>query len=113
MSDEENDFVLVNADDAKLNTAGSLPPPVSISERAKIQKWLCPSEFSSQSSDYNKHSRSYVPHTGEWLRQTEAFRRWIDHGRTALWVNGIPVSEFRIFPVFPASTDPFDAVPMS
>lgn len=71
MSDEENDFVLVAAHDAYPNAQGaqgSLPPPVSPQERARIQKWLCPSEFASESSDYNKHLRSYVPHTGQWLR---------------------------------------------
>jgi len=91
MSDEENDFVLVTAHDAYPSAQGNLLPPVAPQERTKIQKWLCPSEFASESSDYNKHLRSYVPHTGQWLRQSASFTQWHDNGGT-LWVNGIPGS---------------------
>lgn len=95
MSDEENDFVLVSAHDADPNAQGSLLPPVSPQERVKIQKWLCPSEYASESSDYNKHLRSYVQRTGQWLRESANFTQWHDNGGTALWIHGIPGSGKR------------------
>lgn len=64
------------------------PPDI----RAKIQKWLSPSEFSAESSDFKKHLRSYVPKTGEWLRDSEEFIQWHEQGTTLLWVNGTPGS---------------------
>ncbi len=70
------------------NARHAEPPDV----RAKIQKWLAPTEFSSESSDFNKHLRSYVPKTGEWLRSSDRFTQWHHQGNTALWVNGIPGS---------------------
>lgn len=71
-----------------INARHAEPPEV----RAKIQKWLSPTEFSSESSDFNKHLRSYVPKTGEWLRSSDRFTQWHQQGNTALWVNGIPGS---------------------
>ncbi|KAL8836249.1 MAG: hypothetical protein Q9170_002993 [Blastenia crenularia] len=93
MSDTENDFVLVTAPDSSPtgdteSLLSSEPPNV----RAKIQNWLCPSEYAAESSDYNKHVRSFVPDTGEWLRKSPFFTNWRQHGDRLLWVNGIPGS---------------------
>lgn len=60
---------------------------------SKILTWLGPSEFSSGSGDFKKHLRSYVPRTGEWLRKSEQYVQWYEHGKTALWINGTPGSD--------------------
>ena len=92
MSEEDLEYVVVDPFDLRQSsedpTVTSQPPHV----RAKIQKWLCPSEYTAESGDYNKHLRSYCPNTGEWLRKSDQYFRWHDVGETALWVNGIPGS---------------------
>ncbi|KAL8849382.1 MAG: hypothetical protein Q9221_005620 [Calogaya cf. arnoldii] len=92
MSDEDHDYVLISADDTRRGSEDSpnVPQPPHI--RVKIQKWLCPSEYAAESSDYNKHRRSYCPNTGEWLRHSNQYFTWHNSGETALWINGIPGS---------------------
>lgn len=92
MSDEENGFVLIDANDVHLNDGDGTSIAQSPQTRAKIQKWLSPSEYAAESSDYNKHLRSYCPHTGEWLRQSSSYLAWHHETKSALWVNGIPGS---------------------
>ena len=92
MSDVDTEYVVVNAGDARQSSDDSTDAPQPAHIRAKIQKWLCPSEYAAESSDYNKHRRSYCPNTGEWLRQSDQYLRWHNGGKTALWINGIPGS---------------------
>ncbi|KAL8860194.1 MAG: hypothetical protein Q9178_003458 [Gyalolechia marmorata] len=92
MSDVDAEYVVVNAGDARQSSDDSTDAPQPPHIRAKIQKWLCPTEYAAESSDYNKHRRSYCPNTGEWLRQSSQYLQWYNDGKAALWVNGIPGS---------------------
>ncbi|KAL8656814.1 MAG: hypothetical protein Q9226_002552 [Calogaya cf. arnoldii] len=92
MSDEDRDYVLINADDARRTSEDSAYAPQPPHIRARIQKWLCPSEYAAESSDYNKHRRSYCPNTGQWLRHSTQYLTWHNSGESALWINGIPGS---------------------
>ena len=67
---EESDYVLVDAADAHKHDDYTAQSP---QVRTKIQKWLSPTEYLSESSDYSKHLKSYVPNTGNWLRESQQF----------------------------------------
>jgi len=41
-----------------------------------LRKWLQPTEYLSPGNEYTKHLTSYVPGTGDWLRESEIFRNW-------------------------------------
>lgn len=87
---EDQDFVLLDEKDVEdFNAAGLLPE--SSEELEKIQQWLQPTNFSSDSSEYNKHLASYVAGTGKWIQETEQYQQWIkssDHG--TLWIKAVP-----------------------
>lgn len=60
---------------------------------AEIKDWLCPTDSDSPASEYQKHIHSYVPGTGEWILETDQYRRWLkDDDQGALWIRGIPGS---------------------
>lgn len=76
--------------DAKQNEVAVTPQDV-----AAIRSWLCPTEFDSDGSEYCKHLNAHAPGTGDWLVQSEAYRKWHDSTETTtggLWIQGIPGS---------------------
>jgi hypothetical protein len=97
------DFVLVEDDDlADYKEAGILPPPAKI--LARIQKWLQPTDYSSEFSEYNKHLTSYVPGTDLWIQETEAYQQWHDSpGHGSLWMKAIAGAGKSVFAAMIAS----------
>ena len=87
---EEQDFVILGDKDVEdFNAAGLLPQSAKGIE--KIQRWLQPTDFAGESSEFNKHLASYVKDTGQWIQETEQFQQWIkssDHG--TLWIKAVP-----------------------
>ena len=85
----EQDFVLLGDKDMEgFNTAGLLPQlPVDIE---KIQRWLQPTDFASDSSEFRKHSASYVEGTGLWIQKTEQFQQWRTSSNGVLWIKAVP-----------------------
>lgn len=74
-SDDSQEFVLVNDDDVNdYNEDGILPQPPAV--LSKIQKWLEPTDYHSDSSEYQKHLNSYLPGTGKWIQETESYQQW-------------------------------------
>lgn len=60
---------------------------------AKITDWLCPTDSDSPASEYRKHINSHVPGTGEWILETDQYRRWREaEDQGSLWIRGIPGS---------------------
>jgi ankyrin repeat protein len=60
---------------------------------AEIKDWLCPTDSDPPASEYQKHINSYVPGTGEWILDTDQYRRWREaDDQGALWIRGIPGS---------------------
>ncbi|KAL8947913.1 MAG: hypothetical protein Q9222_005850 [Ikaeria aurantiellina] len=92
MSDQNDDFVFVSGSDVRSIAGDKTVPSQTPQTRIKILKWLAPSEYAAEASDYNKHLRSYCPQTGQWLRQSSPFVGWSLNATSALWVNGIPGS---------------------
>ncbi|KAL8668604.1 MAG: hypothetical protein Q9168_006772 [Polycauliona sp. 1 TL-2023] len=92
MATEDPDYVFIDPVDAIQSDGDSIHAPQPPHIRTNIQKWLAPSEYAAESSDYNKHRRSYCPNTGEWLRTSDHYQHWHNSGQSALWINGIPGS---------------------
>lgn len=89
MTSEDQDFVLLGDKDlADFNAHGLLPQ--SLEDINKIRKWLDPTDYASDSSEYNKHKTSYTAGTGKWIRETEQYQQWMtspEHG--SLWIKGV------------------------
>ncbi|KAL2064482.1 hypothetical protein VTL71DRAFT_4976 [Oculimacula yallundae] len=84
-SDDSQDFVLVTGDDIDDNEDSLLPQPPDVLDR--IQKWLEPTDYDSESSEYQKHLNSYLPGTGEWVRETEEYQQWHNSpSNRSLWL---------------------------
>jgi ankyrin repeat protein len=102
-SQGSQEFVLVEDDDlADYNEAGILPQPAKI--QTEIQKWLQPTDYNAESSEYNKHLTSYVLGTDLWIQETEAYKQWHDspdHG--SLWVKAIAGAGKSVFAAMIAS----------
>ncbi|KAG4439135.1 hypothetical protein IFR05_005372 [Cadophora sp. M221] len=74
-SDDSHGFVLVNDNDINdYNEDGILPQPPAV--LSKIQKWLEPTDYHFDSSEYQKHLNSYLTGTGEWVQETESYQQW-------------------------------------
>jgi ankyrin repeat protein len=57
----------------------------------KIRKWLQPTEYMAESSEFRRHLLSQAPQTGLWICDTEKFKKWHaspSHG--SLWIKGVP-----------------------
>jgi len=89
MTEEEQDFVIVDKKDIESPSADI--PSLSRSEISEIRKWLQPTDYLAESSEYKKHLNSHLRGTGGWIHQTSAYKKWQDspdHG--ALWIKANP-----------------------
>ncbi|CAI7609372.1 unnamed protein product [Penicillium glandicola] len=89
---EGNDAVLVALEDVRdFNVDNILPLPVT--DIVKIRKWLQPTPYDQERSEYSRHRISHLAGTGKWLTSTATYQQWYqgnEHG--LLWVKGIPGS---------------------
>ncbi|KAI9037660.1 uncharacterized protein KD926_000146 [Aspergillus affinis] len=59
----------------------------------ELKAWLSPTDTTSPASEYRKHLNSHVAGTGEWILDTNQYRRWSDTNEIGdLWIRGIPGS---------------------
>jgi ankyrin repeat protein len=90
------DFVLVGDNDLHGYDEELLPQPPEV--LASILKWLQPTDYLGEASEYNKHLSSYVAGTDLWIQETKAYRQWHDspdHG--ALWAKAIAGAGKSVF----------------
>ncbi|KAL2684689.1 hypothetical protein Neosp_005774 [[Neocosmospora] mangrovei] len=91
-SSDDNDVVVVGRDDVSNYNPDNILPE-SEDTIAKIRKWLRPTEYDLDSSEYRKHLASHLANTGEWLPRLDGYKTWHDspdHG--LLWIRGVPGS---------------------
>lgn len=101
-SPEALDFVIV--DDHDLESGNEELLPQSFEKIQEIQKWLQPTDYHSASSEYQKHLHSYVPGTGNWIRETEPYKKWHDSPDTgSLWTKAIAGAGKSVFAAMIAS----------
>ncbi|KAJ5535052.1 hypothetical protein N7527_001306 [Penicillium freii] len=87
-----NDVIMVDLDDVRdFNVDNILPlPPADIVE---IRKWLQPTAYDLERSEYSRHRLSHLAGTGKWLTSTTTFQQWHQGDEDGLlWVKGIPGS---------------------
>ena len=89
MTVEDQDFVLLGDQDlGDFNTHGIIPQ--SLEQISKIRNWLDPTDYTSESSEFNKHKASYTVGTGKWIQETEQYRKWIESPEYgSLWIKGV------------------------
>ena len=85
----EDDAVLLGRDDVSdFNEENILPQ--SPDTLAKIRKWLQPTCYDDENSEYSKHLSSHLNGTGLWLVRSDAYKEWFsneEHG--LLWIRGM------------------------
>ncbi|CAI6336777.1 unnamed protein product [Periconia digitata] len=88
----EHNAVLLNRDDASdYNEENILP--VSPEKLSEIRKWLQPTAYSDERSEYKKHSSSHLHNTGNWLLESSSYKEWHESEHQGiLWIKGIPGS---------------------
>jgi hypothetical protein len=85
MAHDDQDFVVLEDQDlADFNAAGLLPQSSGTIDQ--ILKWLKPTDYTADSSEYNKHLASYVPGTGVWIQESGQYQEWLNSDRGALWI---------------------------
>lgn len=93
---ESQDFVVVEEEDLDDYDAGILPQSPEVI--ADIKKWLQPTDYLADSSEYNKHLHNHVRGTGLWIQETEAYRKWHESSNQgSLWVKAIAGAGKSVF----------------
>lgn len=91
LSDPEGDTVLVGAGDVQgFNPDNILPLPAE--KLAQITKWLQPTPYDFERSEYSRHKASHLLGTGTWLKITQIYQQWHSGDNGLLWIKGIPGS---------------------
>ncbi|CRL25027.1 Ankyrin repeat-containing domain [Penicillium camemberti] len=87
-----NDAIMVGLDyvrDFNMDNILCLPP----ADIVEIRKWLQPTAYDLERSEYARHRLSYLAGTGKWLTSTTTFQQWYQGDEDGLlWVKGIPGS---------------------
>ncbi|KAH6665101.1 ankyrin repeat-containing domain protein [Halenospora varia] len=81
MSSESDEFEVIDQLEASLSPG----------ELAKLQRWLQPTDYGAQSSEFHRHLSSQAPGTGLWICETSKYQQWqesAEHG--SLWIKGVP-----------------------
>lgn len=68
-----------------------LEASLSPEELAKIQRWLQPTDYTAQSSEFHRHLSAQAPGTGLWLCKTSKYQQWqasVEH--RCIWIKGVP-----------------------
>ena len=80
---DSDDFELIDRHEAKL----------SPEDLAKIQKWLQPTNYTADSSEFRRHLASQAPGTGHWICDASKFEQWqTSDNNGSLWIKGVPGS---------------------
>ncbi|KAJ5385402.1 hypothetical protein N7517_003313 [Penicillium concentricum] len=90
--DYGNDTILVGLEDVRdFNVDNVLPLPVG--DILKITKWLKPTEYDLERSEYSRHHLSHLAGTGKWFTSTTIYQQWHQGDENGLlWIKGIPGS---------------------
>lgn len=82
-----DDFVLINNSDIEGSKVLGVKPGVVL----KLKKWLEPTDYDSDVSEYKKHLNAHVQGTAQWVLETEQYQKW--HGTDHIgdiWIRSVP-----------------------
>ncbi|KAH8692272.1 ankyrin repeat-containing domain protein [Talaromyces proteolyticus] len=90
--EEDEDVVMVGPEDIHgFNTDNVLP--LSAHDLTEIRKWLQPTQYDRENSEFHRHAASHLPGTGSWLTSSSIYREWHEGNKNGLlWIKGIPGS---------------------
>jgi hypothetical protein len=84
----DTDAVVIGHDDVRdFNPENILPKSNNV--LASVRKWISPTEYDGDRSEYRAHLSSHHPGTGGWVFDSDPYRQWHggqEHG--ILWVRG-------------------------
>ena len=76
-----DDFEIIDRQEASLG-------PKELDE---IRKWLQPTDYDAESSEFRRHLSSQAPGTGLWICDTPRFQQWrCSDENSSLWIKGVP-----------------------
>lgn len=79
--------IIDHADFDDFNPGNILPESTGV--LADITKWLDPTIYSDEGSEYQKHLSFHFPGTGEWVFSASAYHDWYSGpGPGILWIRG-------------------------
>ncbi|KAJ6024580.1 hypothetical protein N7540_005377 [Penicillium herquei] len=90
-SDSDGDTVLLRSGDVRDFNSGNILP-LSAKDLAEITKWLQPTPYDFERSEYARHRVSHLLGTGAWLTSTPVYQQWHSGDNGLLWIKGIPGS---------------------
>lgn len=91
LSDSDGDPILVRPEDVRdFNPDNILPLPAK--DLADITKWLQPTPYDFERSEYSRHRASHLLGTGASLTSTQVYQQWHSGDNGTLWIKGIPGS---------------------
>ncbi|KAH8803549.1 putative ankyrin 2,3/unc44 [Xylogone sp. PMI_703] len=93
----EEDAVMLERDDINdFNDNNILPQPPEMLER--IRKWLKPTDYSGEDSEYARHLSSHLSGTSQWLLNSSSYKEWQSSKEYGLlWIRGVPGSGKSVF----------------
>ena len=92
MSSDEQDFVVLEDQDLQDFNEDALLP-LSEEDISLIEKWLQPTEYATEGSEYRKHLNSHLSGTCSWIKESKSFKEWHESSdKGCLWIKGVPGS---------------------
>jgi hypothetical protein len=84
----EDDAVILDPDSySDYNEDNILPQ--SAEDISKIRKWLQPTVYEGNDSEYSRHLTSHLEGTGQWLPESDAYKKWHTSDELGLlWIRG-------------------------
>jgi hypothetical protein len=84
----DQDAVVIDRDDVSDFNAENILP-LSEDAMAKIRKWLQPTKYDGDGSEYQAHLSSHLPGTGDWVFGSKIYQQWHNsEEHRILWVRG-------------------------
>ncbi|KAJ5914532.1 hypothetical protein N7504_003415 [Penicillium tannophilum] len=91
---DESDTIVIGPEDIRdYNSDNILPLPAE--KLSDIEKWLQPTPYDLERSEFCRHRASYLAGTGTWLKSTKVYQQWhspASDNSGLLWIKGIPGS---------------------
>ena len=89
MSSEEHEFVVLDRKDVQDFNEDSLLP-LSDEDLKTVTAWLQPTDYSADSSEYNKHLKSHLSGTCGWIQESPNYTEWHDGSeKGCLWIKAV------------------------
>lgn len=84
---DDNTVLIGRADVSDFNPSNILPEPAAV--LTEITRWLNPTEYDDDGSEYQKHVSFRLAGTGDWIYSIDEYQQWHDGPDPGIfWVRG-------------------------